>query len=147
MKRDARHSISQACAIPFRMREGQPEFCLITSARKGRWVFPKGIIEPGETPVETALKEAHEEAGLHGQILDGCLGEYTYAKSGRKLPVSVYLMLVTSEEDDWEEADVRRRLWCDWPAARQLLSRKSHRSLLQAAVERIDGSGAGRAAW
>lgn len=141
MKRNGQHPISQACAIPFRLREGQPEFCLITSVRKGRWVFPKGIVESGETPMETALKEAREEAGVQGRILDGCLGEYTYSKWGRKLPVSAYLMRVTVEEDDWDEADVRKRHWCGPAEARTMLARKSHRGLLDAALERINGSG------
>ena len=28
------------------------------------WVLPKGTVEPGETHIETALREVHEEAGL-----------------------------------------------------------------------------------
>ena len=58
-----------------RCRNGQYEFCLITSLRKGRWGFPKGITDPGETHVETALKEADEEAGLRGRIVGDSLGE------------------------------------------------------------------------
>lgn len=30
----------------------------------GTWVFPKGHIEPGEGPLETALREVEEEAGV-----------------------------------------------------------------------------------
>src|SRR5262245_1798891 len=72
--------IAQACAIPYRLVEGRLEFCLITSISKGHWGFPKGIIDPGETPMETALKEAHEEAGLSGRIVGPLLGSYSYEK-------------------------------------------------------------------
>jgi 8-oxo-dGTP pyrophosphatase MutT (NUDIX family) len=41
--------IKQACAIPFRVAAGRLELCLVTSIRAGRWSFPKGDIDPGET--------------------------------------------------------------------------------------------------
>jgi diadenosine hexaphosphate hydrolase (ATP-forming) len=37
--------------------------------RGGEWVFPKGHIEAGETPVETAIREVHEEAGLQIEVI------------------------------------------------------------------------------
>ena len=78
--------IQQASAIPYRRRDGCVEFCLITTIKRRRWAFPKGIIDPGETPVETALKEAEEEAGLHGRVDDEPLGRYKYAKWGTTQP-------------------------------------------------------------
>lgn len=66
-------AIDQACAIPFRSVARQLEFCLITSS-SGRWLFPKGFIDPGETFVEAALKEAAEEAGVHGRVLGDPVG-------------------------------------------------------------------------
>jgi len=57
----ARRRIAQACVIPFRRDGDEIVFCLITSLKKKRWIFPKGIIDPGETPEETALKEALEK--------------------------------------------------------------------------------------
>ena len=62
MKYEGKSPILQACAIPFRRNGGQYEFCLITSLRKGRWGFPKGIIDKGETHIEaaTGIQEARE---------------------------------------------------------------------------------------
>jgi 8-oxo-dGTP pyrophosphatase MutT (NUDIX family) len=37
--------------------------------------FPKGTIDPGETPQQAALREAFEESGLHGEIT-GLAGDY-----------------------------------------------------------------------
>jgi diadenosine hexaphosphate hydrolase (ATP-forming) len=37
---------------------------LLLQRRDGDWVFPKGHVEPGETPLQTALREVQEEAGV-----------------------------------------------------------------------------------
>jgi diadenosine hexaphosphate hydrolase (ATP-forming) len=37
--------------------------------RGGEWVFPKGHIEAGEKPVETAIREVEEEAGLQIEVI------------------------------------------------------------------------------
>ncbi|HUT89903.1 MAG TPA: NUDIX domain-containing protein [Thermoguttaceae bacterium] len=129
--------IEQASAVPYRLREGQPEFCLITSISSGKWGFPKGIIDPGETPRETATKEAEEEAGLHGRIVGEPIGQYQYHKWGTTLLVTVYLMEVTGVEDEWEEAELRERVWRRADEARAAVGRTELRRLLDAAVERI----------
>lgn len=136
---DAVTPIQQASAVPYRKRDGRVEFCLITSSRKRRWGFPKGIIDPGETPRETALKEALEEAGLHGRLEGDPLGQYQYRKWGTTLSVTCFLMEVTAAEDNWEEADVRQRRWRTAEKARKLLDRDPLLELLDAAAERVDG--------
>ncbi len=43
----------------------------------GDWVLPKGKIEAGETPNETAIREVFEETGIHAEIV-AFLGETAY---------------------------------------------------------------------
>ena len=131
-------AIQQAAAIPYRYREREPEFCMITSIRQGTWGFPKGIIDPGETAEETALKEAEEEAGLHGRIAGDLLGRYEYCKWGAVLAVKVYLMQVTAADDDWQEADLRERRWFRAEEALAAIDRNELRELLAAARQRIE---------
>jgi len=48
------------------VRDGRsgPEYLLLRAY--AYWDFPKGEVEPGEEPLETAEREAAEEAGLRG---------------------------------------------------------------------------------
>jgi phosphohistidine phosphatase len=129
--------IYQAAAVPYRLRNGAAEFCLITSFRKTRWGIPKGIIDPGETPQQTALKEAEEEAGLFGRLEGEALGEFEYCKWGTVLYVTVFLMRVTQADDDWEEAEFRQRAWYGPDEAREVMYRDELRHMIDSAMERI----------
>ena len=62
-------SYDQASAVPFRRRGDELELCLITSSA-GRWIFPKGVIDPGQSPAEAALAERQlEELGVEASDL------------------------------------------------------------------------------
>ncbi|MEL6104638.1 MAG: NUDIX domain-containing protein, partial [Planctomycetota bacterium] len=56
----------QSGAIPHLEVAGEVHLVLITSHTTGGWVLPKGSIEPGMTPEESAANEAFEEAGVIG---------------------------------------------------------------------------------
>ena len=44
---------------------------LIRHVRLGRWLPVGGEIEPGESPLEAARRELHEETGLIGHYPEG----------------------------------------------------------------------------
>ena len=112
----------QAAAIPFRLREGAVEVCLITTLKAGRWTVPKGFIDPGATAPETAVREAREEAGVHGRVVGGPVGYYDIRKLGGRYRVAVYLMRVDRVDDRWEEQSLRRRRWTSVRRAEKLLA-------------------------
>jgi 8-oxo-dGTP pyrophosphatase MutT (NUDIX family) len=58
----------QSGAVPFRVRDGTIEVLLITSLTSGRWIIPKGIIEPQLSSAASAAQEAFEEAGVRGEL-------------------------------------------------------------------------------
>jgi len=134
------HEADQAATIPFRRRsDGTFEFCIITSLRDGRWGFPKGMVDPGETVEETALKESDEEAGLHGDLLSEPLGEYTYVKHVQPLRVVVFLMEVTRAASTWDEAKLRTRRWVSADEVRALVAHPEQRRLFEVAVAHLSG--------
>lgn len=42
---------------------------LLVRYRSGAWAFPKGHLEPGETPEQTAVREVREETGVTATVL------------------------------------------------------------------------------
>ena len=59
------------------------------------WALPKGIIDAGERPEETALREVEEETGVEGRLVTK-LGDvrYVYTWAGERVfkVVSFYLV-------------------------------------------------------
>lgn len=86
--------------IPYRVVDGAVEVLLVRTKGGDRWTFPKGHVEPGEDPAESAVREAREEAGIAGDIASLSLGEYLYpnTRGGRGDDrVAAYLLEVTDE--------------------------------------------------
>ncbi|MDD2806986.1 MAG: NUDIX domain-containing protein [Patescibacteria group bacterium] len=60
-------------------REGQGIRYLLLHHGGSYWNFPKGRQEAGETEIESALRELHEETGITDiKIVDGFKEEYDY---------------------------------------------------------------------
>ncbi|MGB6867477.1 MAG: NUDIX hydrolase, partial [Candidatus Aminicenantaceae bacterium] len=102
---------NQSGVVPFRLEKGKAQILLITSRSGKRWVIPKGIIEPDLSPIESAQKEAYEEAGVSGKICGKAVGTYTYNKWGGTCTVKVFLLKVEETIEDWPESYFRTREW------------------------------------
>ncbi len=68
----------------------------------GRWDFPKGGVEKGESELQTVLREVKEETGLTTlQVRSGFrkVIEYFYRREGKNIHKQVvYLLAVTDSE-------------------------------------------------
>lgn len=128
--------IAQAACVPYRVTGDGYEILLITT-RKGKWTMPKGIIDPGETPQETAAKEALEEAGVLGEIEGEAIGDFDYEKWDEELNVQVFLLRVTEVVDDYEDSSFRRRSWLKPAEARERI-RSRALGVLDAAIAILD---------
>lgn len=73
----------QVAAVCYRIGSLGPEFLLVQT-RGGRWIFPKGGVEPGLTQAQSAALEAFEEAGVHGRIEEMPFARYHLDKSSGK---------------------------------------------------------------
>lgn len=99
---------------------------IVTSRRTGRWVFPKGSVDPGMTPAQAATQEAFEEAGLIGQAAEMPIGTFKTPKIRPPLiwtvEVALYPMPIDVVLDDWQEIHQRERRFVTMDEARALLS-------------------------
>ncbi|MFY9904679.1 MAG: NUDIX domain-containing protein [Terriglobales bacterium] len=111
----------QVAAVCYRIGRCGIEFLLVQT-RGGRWIFPKGGLEPRHTRAQSAALEAFEEAGVHGRI-----EEVPFARYYRSAPnaavsepgVTAYLCEVIRREAP-QEAN-RKPTWFSAEKARQRL--------------------------
>ena len=125
-----------------------------SSGRPGRppkkqvLALPKGLVDKGERPDQTALREVHEETGVQAALISK-LGDikYTYIRSwgdGEKVfkIVSFYLLKYTAGEiDDITPAmrqEVSRAEWIPLAEAGKLLSYKGEREMAAKALACIE---------
>jgi len=77
-----------AGGIVFNSKE---QVLLTKHSQNKHWSFPKGLIDPGQTVEEAALREVREEGGVNAEVL-GRVGysKYVYTLSGTKSSSSAY---------------------------------------------------------
>jgi 8-oxo-dGTP pyrophosphatase MutT (NUDIX family) len=141
---DAAPITRQVAALPIRRSptSGRLEVLLVTSLRTGRWIVPKGWPIEDCSEADAVAQEAHEEAGVRGDIGPQRIGTYTYDKQRKKglvtnVTVSVFLLQVREEEDDWPERDKRRREWLEPVEAASRVREPE----LKALILELEGSG------
>ncbi|WIY51700.1 NUDIX hydrolase [Devosia sp. YIM 151766] len=116
--------LRQAGAMPYAIVDGRVAFLLITSRRTGRWIFPKGAIEPSMTPWESAALEALEEAGVSGEIATQPIGAYRGSAGTDEsvlVDIDIYPLRVEVQHEKWREMDQRLRHWAVLSEAQRLL--------------------------
>tara|TARA_B100000029_G_scaffold389669_1_gene386079 strand:- start:8 stop:463 length:456 start_codon:yes stop_codon:yes gene_type:complete len=118
-----RVDLYQAAALPFRVRKGKLEFCLVTVRGGQSWTMPKGTIEKSELGTDCAGRESFEEAGLEGRVLEPALCRYTDSKGKKTIEVTVWLFEVSRCLKKWPEKKSRTRQWASPRKAIRLLER------------------------
>lgn len=124
------------------------EVCVVSDGRY--WGFPKGVIEPGETPEEAALREISEETGIpRGALTLGAslpVSEYVYRRrdTGRLIFKRVHHFLVAAPAGTVLHPDpmeIAEAAWLGFDEARARLSFKNTVAILDAAQYLLAGGG------
>ena len=128
----------QAAVIAYRGCGDALSVALVTSRSGRRWVLPKGVIDPGESAAEAAIRETLEEAGLRGTLEADVYGVYTYEKWGGTCHADVFLLDVTDVLDEWLESDTRERRWMTPEEAARLVQEPALQALLTGLRAHLD---------
>lgn len=128
---ERRELVRAAGGVLWRRADAGIEVLLVHRPRYDDWSFPKGKCEPGESFLDTALREVAEETGLQA-VVGRPLPEITYIdRNGRPKVVRYWTMSVGSggfePNDEVDQiawltvADARARL--SYPRDATLLDR------------------------
>jgi 8-oxo-dGTP pyrophosphatase MutT (NUDIX family) len=132
--------LSRAGGIVYRrMVENDVEvvkFMLVEASKKrSEWVLPKGRIEPGEDPRDTAVREIKEETGHWAKLVDW-LEDSRLDEDASDPPVRWFLLEFCEKPEKWRH-ESRQNAWFPLPAAIQKAEFKETKALLQRADEKL----------
>jgi 8-oxo-dGTP pyrophosphatase MutT (NUDIX family) len=126
---------------------GRPMLAAIRPGGKpeGVWALPKGNIDPGERPEETAVREVREETGVEGRLVEKLADvKYTYTRRGGvrvfKI-VSFYLLRAgrgrIGEIEERMRVEVAEARWLPLDEAPRLLAYGGEREMAAKALDRF----------
>jgi 8-oxo-dGTP pyrophosphatase MutT (NUDIX family) len=111
----------------------------------GTWALPKGNLDPGESPAETAVREVLEETGLEARLVEK-LGDvrYTYTRRGgvRVFKIVSFFLLRAGrgrigEIDERMRVEVAEARWLPLDEAPGLLAYGGEREMAAKARDRL----------
>jgi len=103
--------------------------------------LPKGHPDGTESPLEAALREVREEAGVEAEVVDS-LGEvrYWYQRSGKRIAKVVEFFLLRYVSGDVKDHDheVEHARWVPAAEAVRTLSYAGERDMVREALSRLE---------
>lgn len=139
--------VTSAGGVVYRWENGKPLFLLLGSNRRGVWCLPKGLIEPDEDEVTTAMREVREETGVSRVKLKGKIGaiKYQFGFRAKTYDKTVHFFLFETDQTDSKvgnEHDFEE--WMPYDQALQTLSYPNEKEMLSKASSMIQSPDSGR---
>jgi 8-oxo-dGTP diphosphatase len=135
--------------VAYRIGADGVEVALVYVRFRGRerWQLPKGLVDEGESPEQTALREIREETGLETELLAPIdVIEYWYAghKKGRRVRfhkfVHFFLCEYRSGDVTNHDREVLEARWIPIDEAATVLAFKNEREMVIRAREMIEAA-------
>ena len=128
---------THAGGVVLRSGSGEVEVLLVRpSDGADAWVLPKGHIEAGEQPEQTAVREVREEAGVQARV-QTFLGSSSFIAKGEQVRAAFYLM---HWEHDVAGAEDRGLAWVPLAKADEQLTYQDAKDLVQQAQRSLPRS-------
>ncbi len=139
----SRNEVS-AGGVVFRLRDGGIVDVALILTHERRWQLPKGWIDDGESPEQTAVREVREEAGVSAEIVAPLgLIEYRYVSTYDAEParvhkrVHMFLLRHLDGSTDDHDDEVLEARWVEIGEAEAMLSFKDERRMMAKAREAL----------
>ncbi len=129
--------LTHAGVVVMRRDGSDVTYLVISSSDGNHWVLPKGHIDPGESPEETAARELKEETGVSGTVLLP-LTTQEFEVGDEAIRIQYFLALETGIGQGEEG---RKLKWLSSDRAQALLSFPDARTALQLAVKAVADMG------
>ena len=133
-----------AGGVAFRQQESKVEVAIVSVKPSLRWQLPKGIVDPGESPETTAVREVREEAGIETDLLsliDTIEYGYRSTKDGKPVRfhkfVHFYLLPYRDGSVSDHDHEVAEARWVSVEEAIRMLAFKSEREVVKRALQII----------
>src|SRR5688500_17479991 len=134
--------------VAFRWQDLEPEIAIVSVKPSLRWQLPKGIVDPGESPEVTAVREVREEAGIETDLhalIETIEYWYRSTKYGKPVRfhkfVHFYLLSYRSGDVTDHDHEVEEARWVGLDDAIKMLAFKSEREVVEKAREMIPAAG------
>jgi 8-oxo-dGTP pyrophosphatase MutT (NUDIX family) len=120
----------------FRWKDSELEIVIVKMKPKLRWQLPKGIVDPGESPEVTAVREVREEAGIETEriaLIETIEYWYRSVRNGQPVRyhkyVHFYLLEYCSGDVSDHDHEVEEARWVSFDEAVEMLEFKSEREV------------------
>ena len=131
----------KSCGFVAYKQIGNEKYYLIIKSLNGDVGFPKGHMEPGESELETAIRELKEETGVDVKVIPGFRRQIEYEL--RRIPDTVkqsvyFLGECISDNIVCQEAEVTEAGFVSYEDALKLLTFEETKNILEDAEKFLD---------
>lgn len=131
----------KSCGFVAYKQIGNENCYLIIKSLNGDVGFPKGHMEPGESELETAIRELKEETGIDVNVVQGFRRqiEYELRRAPDTIKQSVYFLgECVSDNIICQEAEVTEAGFVSYEDALKLLTFEETKNILEDAEKFLD---------